>query len=190
MPLVSKLLQVDQEISRTRRAVVKERPQPAPPAPEPQEAVEPQVEPAGIIAAPAPTAPPPQPVPAPPEAPESPRDAAPPSRRFQWTNWVVALAIVAGVSAAAFDVWRRTQAPEARAVTTPPAPLPPAVSEALPVAPPAPDAGQSVSEVANEPATAAGTARQDAATVLQLMERALRDAVRALSAAEGRPRDR
>jgi hypothetical protein len=103
---------------------------------------------------------------------------------------VVALAIVAGVSAAAFDVWRRTQALGVLAVA-PPAPPPPAVSEASPVAPPAPDdAGQPVSEAANEPATTAGTARQDAATVLQLMERALRDAARALSAAEGRPRDR
>ena len=189
MLLVSKLLQVDQEISRTRRAVVKERPQPALPAPEPQEAIEPQIEPADI-AAPAPTTPPPQALPAPLAAPESPRDAAPPSRRFRWTNGVVALAIVAGVSAAAFDVWRRTQASEARAVA-PPAPPPPAVSEALPVAPPAPDASQPVSEAANEPATTEeGTARQDAATVLQLIERALRDAARALSAAEGRPRDR
>lgn len=187
---VSKLLQVDREVSKNRRAALKAQPAPAPAEPEAAAALPPleiptlaeaQAEPASPVTPdlhiPLPT---PQPVPEPPASQESRRGVAPSPRRFRWTSWLVAFAIVAWVSLAAFDVWQRLQP----VIRTEPPPVPQPVAQQPQAPAPVPP---SVSPAADQPGR--GTARDATANVLRLMERALRNAARAVETAQANARN-
>ena len=190
MGAVSKLLQVDREVSKVRRATLKARSQPAPAPAEPEAVATlqptdplPPAEPASpVTPAPQSSGLPPQPTPEPPAATLSRPDAAAPSRRIRWTNWLAALAMVAGVSVAAFDVWRRFQ-PAIRQAPQP-ATAQPSQEPAPVYGPSLPAADQPPSEVQNTGGGTTGTARQATADVLTSMERAVRNAVRAIKRAQ------
>ena len=179
---VSKLLQVDREVSKTRREALKARPQPAP-APAEPEAIA-TLPPSDLLPPAEPHAEPVSPVTPAPQISVPTPQPTPPSRRSRWANWLVALAIVASVSMAAFDVWRRLQ-PAARKEPQPaPRPVDQPPQEPAPVQEPSAPA-----EATNEQGAATGTAREETANVLKLMERALRNAARAVNAAQADSRD-